>query len=259
MPFEFRAFNPETDFPGISRCMFESHETPPQKFFHAYFPIHGEEEGDHQAREDAIAEGTARLAAWFAEDPTSHWEIVVDTSTGRLAGCSLWNVHAEDPFAAAADEQHEMMEVSWFPNDGSRRYVEQFLEMYEAPRLRVGRRPQVYLFILFTHPDYRRRGVAQRLLNWGMDKADEMGVEMFLDSTPVGKPLYEANKFQVVAETVIVPHTEDPDDAWRKAEEKIGHPTWHLMWRPVRGQFEPGVTVRPWEKEDQVQGGRSVV
>ncbi|KAI0484976.1 acyl-CoA N-acyltransferase [Xylariaceae sp. FL0804] len=240
MSLELVEVDPKTDFPAISRCMFESHEIPAQDFFHACFPIHG---SGAQAREDAIAEGAVRLQSWHTENPTSHWNKVVDTDTGRLVGASLWNIHKEDPFA-----EEQQMEVSWFPDDGSRRFVEQMLEIYEKPRARVGRRPQVYLFTLFTHPDWRRRGIGQKLLNWGIKKADDMGVEMFLDSTVEGKPLYEANKFHVVEKTVIVPQNDNPDEGWKKAEEKIGHSTWWLMWRPVMGQYTEGESVKPWLK-----------
>ncbi|KAI1357839.1 acyl-CoA N-acyltransferase [Xylaria arbuscula] len=242
MPLDLVELDATTDFPAIARCMFESHEVPEQKFFEAFFPTLGD--GGHQAREDAIAECATRLASWHAEDPTSYWQKVVDTDTGRIAGAALWNICETDPFA----EEHEM-EVTWFPDGQARRFVEQFLDMYERPRARVGRRPQVYLFILYTHPDYRRQGVAQKCMNWGMKKADEMGVEMFLDSTPVGKPLYEANGFQVVEKTVIVPQTENPDSDWKEAEAKIGHSEWWLMWRPAGGNYEEGVTVKPWAKK----------
>ncbi|KAI1350314.1 hypothetical protein F5Y01DRAFT_159301 [Xylaria sp. FL0043] len=227
MPLELLEVDPKTDFPDIARCMFDSHETPLQTFFWAFFPINGD--GD-EAREDAIAECATRLYSWHTEDPTSYWQKVVNTDTGRIAGAALWKICPSDPFA----EEHNM-EVSWYPDDGSRRFAEQFLELYERPRARVGRRPQVYLYILFTHPEYRRQGVARKCLNWGMNKADEMGVEMFLDSTPVGKPVYEANDFHVVEKTVIIPQTDNPDEGWKEAEEKIGHSSWWLMWRPVRG------------------------
>lgn len=240
MGFEIRDVDPATDFPAISRCMFDSHENPPQPFFHAFFPIHGD---THDAREDAIAEGATRLHSWHTEDPTSYWQKMVDTDTGRIAGCALWNICKENPFA---DGHH--MEVTWFPDDGSRRCAEQVLEEQSAPRARVGQRPQVYLFILFTHADYRRRGIGQKFMNWGMAKADEMGVEMFLDSTPMGKPLYEANGFIELEKNVIIPRTNNPDDAWKATEKKIGHSTWFLMWRPPGGNYEERKTVKPWEK-----------
>ncbi|KAI0448669.1 hypothetical protein F5B21DRAFT_518773 [Xylaria acuta] len=188
MPLKLLKVNPKTDFPGISRCLFESHETPVQQFL---VPFGNRD----QAREDAIAECAARLYSWHTEDPTSYWQKVADTDIGQLVGADLWSICENDPFA----EEHEI-QVSWLPDDGSRRQAH------------VGRRPQVHLFILFAHPDYRRQG------------ADEMGVEMSLDSTPVGKLLYEANGFHIVEKT-----TGGPDEMWKEAEEKIGRSTWWLM------------------------------
>ncbi|OTA99838.1 hypothetical protein M426DRAFT_16069 [Hypoxylon sp. CI-4A] len=231
MGFELLEIDAATDFPAIARSMFKSYEKPHQKFFHAFFPIHGDTD---EAREEAIAECATRLESWHTGNPTSYWQKVVDTDTGRIAGGALWNIHEENPFA---HENHS--EVSWFPDNGSRRFAEQFLGIHSAPRVRVGQRPQVYLFIIFTHPDYRRKGVV---------KADEIGVEFFLDATVVGKPLYDANGFVEVQKNVIIPRTDNPDDAWKETEEKTGHSTWFLMWRPQGGNYEEGKTVKPWEE-----------
>lgn len=86
-------------------------------------------------------------------------------------------------------------------------------------------------------------------MNWGMAKADEMGVELFLDATLVGKPLYEANGMVEVDKNVIMPQTDSPDDAWKATEKMIGPSTWHLMWRPQGGNYQEGKTVKPWEKK----------
>ncbi|KAL7625558.1 hypothetical protein AAE478_004778 [Parahypoxylon ruwenzoriense] len=242
MVLELREVNSETDFPVIARCMFESYENLPQKFFHAYFPVHG--------------------SGPEAQDPTSYWQKVVGTNTGRFAGGALWNIHKENPFAEGHD-----MRIDWFPDDGSRRFAEQVAEEHGAPRARVGQRPQICkrvllivkpkrtglikdqdLFIVFTHADYRHKGVAQQFMDWGMAKADETGVEMFLDSTPLGRPLYEKNGFMYVEKNVISPRTDSPDEAWKETVEKAGdHSDWWLMWRPVRGKYEEK-TVKPWEK-----------
>ena len=109
MPLKLLEVDPETDFAAISRCMFESHEKPEQKFFQAYFPTHG---SSPQAREDAIAEGATRLCSWSSEDPTSYWQKVIDTDAGRVAGAALWNIYNHDPFA-----EEQEMEASWFPDD----------------------------------------------------------------------------------------------------------------------------------------------
>lgn len=135
MTLKLQEIDPETDFSALSRCLFESHEDPPQKFFHLWFPIHG---NDNQAREDAIQEGATRLKLWHTVDPTSYWVKVVDTVSGRVAGASLWNIYEENPFV-----EIENLQVTWFPDGGARRYVEQTLVDYDAPRARVAQKPHV--------------------------------------------------------------------------------------------------------------------
>lgn len=102
---------------------------------------------------------------------------------------------------------------------------------------------------VFTHPDYRRQGVAQKILDWGIKKADELGLEIFLEATPPSKPLFEKQGFVVIKENITTPETDDPDDAkrWKEMEEKVGPLNFWLMWRPVGGNYEEGKTVKPWE------------
>ncbi|PQE20516.1 Acyl- N-acyltransferase protein [Rutstroemia sp. NJR-2017a BBW] len=55
---------------------------------------------------------------------------------------------------------------------------------------------QLYLRILGTHPDYRRRGFGSRLLKWGVDRATRDEVVICLMSTKSGYPLYIACGFK---------------------------------------------------------------
>ncbi|KAI1412052.1 acyl-CoA N-acyltransferase [Hypoxylon sp. FL1857] len=240
MPLELREVNTETDFPALAKCLYESYEEPPQEFFHAWFPIFGT---DEKARKESLEEAATRLADWHSHDPSSYWQKVVDTETGNVAGGALWNIHPENPFT----EPHDI-EVTWFPDDGSRKFAEEMIQLHNAPRALLGQRPQVYLFIIFTHPNYRRKGVAQQFMSWGMKKADEMGVEMFLDATPVGKPLYGANGFVSVKENIIIPQIENPDQAWKEIAERIGPVPFDLMWRPAGGNYKEGKTIMPWNR-----------
>ncbi|TVY40860.1 hypothetical protein LOCC1_G005186 [Lachnellula occidentalis] len=239
MTLELQVIDPETDFPSLARCLFDSHEDPPQRFFHVFFPIHGE--GD-KAREDAINEGATRLKLWHTQDPASYWQKVVDTKTGRVAGGAMWKIYRENPFQSPSPDEDE---VTWFPNGGSRTFVECALEEYSIPRARVAQKPHVYLFVLFTHPEYRRKGVGQQFMDWGMKKADQLGYDFFLESTFYGRPLYEANGFLYIEECIVHPETENPEDDWKKIDEKVGLWTFWLMWRPAGGQSKEGKTIRP--------------
>ncbi|KAK3687730.1 hypothetical protein B0T22DRAFT_405620 [Podospora appendiculata] len=243
MVLQLQDIDPETDFPAIARCEFEAHENPPQRFFHAFFPILGA--GNAEAREDAIAECAARLKLWHAHDPTSTWKKVVDTETGQIAAASLWNIYRENPFAGPPAP----LEVDWFPDDGSRAFAQQFIPAHSAPRARVGQRPHVYLFMLFTHPDYRRRGAGQLCMDWGKGQADTLGLEMFLESTPYGRPLYEKNGFVLIEEYVNHPQTNTPDEAWKAIEQKVGPVIFRLMWRPAGCDYEEAKTIKPWEEK----------
>jgi len=95
------------------------------------------------------------------------------------------------------------------------------------------------LFIIFTHPDYRRQGVGQQFMDWGLKKADELGFDFYLDSTPYGRLLYEANGFRYIEENVNIPVAEGTtDEKWKEMEEKVGPFTFWLMWRPVNGIYK---------------------
>ncbi|KAI1325443.1 hypothetical protein F5Y16DRAFT_264754 [Xylariaceae sp. FL0255] len=240
MPLEVREIDPDKDFPALLEALIESYETPNQGALHAFLIHPGEGE---EGRRKRLDEAATRFAAWHAADPSSYWQKVVDTETGEIAGAANWNVHSDNPFA----HEHDL-EVSWCPNDGSRRFTEQFLVQYATPRAIIGQRPQVYLYIIFTRPKYRRQGVGNQLMSWGVKKADEMGVEMFIDASDIGVPLYEVNGFTVAQENPIVPKTETEDEAWKEIANRIGSVTTYVMWRPAGGPYTEGKTPMPWKE-----------
>jgi hypothetical protein len=75
-------------------------------------------------------------------------------------------------------------------------------------------------------------------MDWGMQKADNLRYDIFLESTPHGRPLYEANGFIHLEEFVTHPQTKDPDEKWKEIDEKVGPFTFWLMCRPVGDKHE---------------------
>jgi GNAT superfamily N-acetyltransferase len=49
---------------------------------------------------------------------------------------------------------------------------------------------------LVTHPDFHGKGAGTKLLAWGVDQADKLGVRMALESTPAGLMLYKRFGFR---------------------------------------------------------------
>ena len=89
------------------------------------------------------------------------------------------------------------------------------------------------LNILFTHPDYRRKGIGAMLVKWGSEQAKHRGVEFWLNATPVGKPLYEKLGFQLVERNPLVPKTDNPDDVWRATEREFADVVFWTMYLPA--------------------------
>jgi len=72
-------------------------------------------------------------------------------------------------------------------------------------------------------------------MDWGIKTADKKNLDFYLDSTPYGRPLYEANGFNYIEENVNVPVIENPDEKWEEMEEKVGPFTFWLMCRSSHG------------------------
>lgn len=70
------------------------------------------------------------------------------------------------------------------------------------------------------------------IMKWGIEKAKEMGVEIWLDATAYGVPLYKKHGFAVVNENNLVPEPiYEPDEEWTKIATSLGPMT---MWQMVR-------------------------
>lgn len=56
------------------------------------------------------------------------------------------------------------------------------------------------LNILFTVPKHRRRGAASLIMDWGVERADRRGLDVYIEATRLGRPLYEKYGLEAVEE-----------------------------------------------------------
>lgn len=101
-----------------------------------------------------------------------------------------------------------------------------FTELARGRRERFGGRPYVLLSILTVSPDHQRKGLGAKMLQVGLEKADEMGVEAYLESSPKGKGLYAKYGFEDKGEMKF-------DARDYGAEKNVVHT---LMVRPAKGK-----------------------
>ena len=126
----------------------------------------------------------------------------VDTSTNEMVAGARWTFHRpSDPAATLRtpeelDKDYEASEP--YAESHPEIWTEIFSMIYGNKREIMGLRPYYSLDTLVTHPDHHRRGAGGLLGKWGLEKADEAGVEAYLEASPMGRPLYERWGFEPV-------------------------------------------------------------
>ena len=60
-----------------------------------------------------------------------------------------------------------------------------------------------YLKLLCVHPEFQRKGVGTKLLDWGLERARERGQKVYLEATEFGIALYINKGFKELGEIVL--------------------------------------------------------
>ncbi len=80
-----------------------------------------------------------------------------------------------------------------------------------------------WIGMVLTHPDYRGRGLARRLMTHTLDWLDRRQVEWIkLDATDMGRPLYASLEF--VDESIVQRWMREPEEMMREPEEMTREP-----------------------------------
>ncbi|KAF2796037.1 GNAT acetyltransferase-like protein [Melanomma pulvis-pyrius CBS 109.77] len=156
------------------------------------------------------------LAEWQVSN-TQTWLKIVDTGTGKIVSASKWEIFDHNPYAEGLPH----IKASWLPAGSRlREYTEWLINTRMSQAAARCQCPHVWLDICVTHPNSRHRGAASLSLQWGIEKADEMNVEAFIEATVDGAQLYE--RFGFVTKHIMNLRMEevDADSEWRRLEEE---------------------------------------
>ncbi|KAI0536261.1 hypothetical protein GGR58DRAFT_475765 [Xylaria digitata] len=160
-----------------------------------------------------------------------HWFKVTDTETGKIVGAAEWEIREriDNP-----GEAQKPIEAHWHL-DGSEEKVfagklVTSLKGFMKERMT---RPHIELEQLVVAQDCREKGVATLLMNWGKQKADELGIESCIESVPFAVPIYERLGYGNV-------------DSLRPdvAAENLSV---FLMWRPASHDYNALEDKVPWQ------------
>jgi GNAT superfamily N-acetyltransferase len=120
---------------------------------------------------------------------------VVDTETGEMIAGSMWDVYATEQ----TEEQLDKTLAKPTLEQGYKPEFEPLYEHLKGNRRRImGTRPYIYLDVLFTHPRHHRRGAGAMMVKYGVDLADELGIEAYHESSVEGRALYERFGYKVL-------------------------------------------------------------
>jgi len=147
---------------------------------------------DQDTSKAVESEWMGRFMAWHRGDPTSTWLSVVDDN-GTVLGGGRWSIYETSPY-----ESDHKVEASWWPAGVPREIATDCLNQFLATSAEHMNKPHVFLNILFTHPEHRGKGAASLVMKWGLEHADRLGLESFIEATDMGKPVYEKFGFDVV-------------------------------------------------------------
>ncbi|KKK11914.1 hypothetical protein AOCH_004754, partial [Aspergillus ochraceoroseus] len=102
-----------------------------------------------------------------------------------IAAFALWELPKKAPVGEGTEDEH----VTW-PVGSDSELCDLFFEgIHKERKSAVKGQPHYYLSMLGTHPSFGRRGLSGRLLKWGLDRADEEKMEVFISASPPGRGL----------------------------------------------------------------------
>ncbi|CAG9986301.1 unnamed protein product [Clonostachys byssicola] len=152
-------------------------------------------------------------------------------STGKILGWARW-VRRLAPTAPSRSSMHRQRPLrrvvlypDGFPANGDRLFAAGYFQANLDNKAEiVGQQRHWFLSTLFVRREEQGRGVGSMLISVGTEAADKEGWPAYLNSSPVGKSLYERHGFQTVR------------TSWFTEETT----TYHMLRRAVPGRCEDG-------------------
>jgi GNAT superfamily N-acetyltransferase len=128
----------------------------------------------------------------------------VDMSTGEVIAGARWH-YVKPKEHGAKERTWEEVEAGFqIPEPYDESDPEMFQSLFSLFHTNkwdiLGNRPYYALDTLVTLQNHVRRGAGSMLVRWGCEKADEVGVEAYLEASPMGAPMYARHGFRPVKE-----------------------------------------------------------
>jgi len=229
----------EEQFGPVIDCLWDAYYDPYEPFMNIMFPVFANTDEGYAS---SVAESKTRLWAGHVEDPSSHWVYVTDAEGNVLSGAH-WEFHEVSPFKEGAPK----LEAVWHPEGEGREFATRVVNEIYGLRFKRLLRPHAQLDLMFTYPKERRKGYGGMLMQWGMDKASEMGVEVAVESSEHGYGLYKKFGLRSIQKIAVDTKVDNPSNTWKRLESDFRDTLIWWMWKPHGGIHGEGNDKLPWE------------
>lgn len=146
------------------------------------------------------AQRTAELLAFNATDPTSHIIKAFLPATGEIIAYGAWHFY----LSPTNSDPHIHPPITYPPDGNAALGAHFFGSLIRTQEHHMRAYPRyVFMRLLVVRPAYQGRGVGTRLLGWGLDKADGLGLRAWIDASPKGFELYRRLGWREVERLVI--------------------------------------------------------
>ncbi|ESZ90183.1 GNAT family acetyltransferase [Sclerotinia borealis F-4128] len=179
------------------------------------FPI---SEATEEEYAKAVAESNTRLWSFHQEDPSSRG--------------AHWNFHeTSSPYKEVVPE----LVALWHPEGVGRDFASRVLnQVYWFIGERLWR-PHCQLDYMFTYTNQRCKGYGSMLMQWGMERAEKMGLEVIVESSEMGYSLYKEFGLRPIEKIAVDMRVENPSNTWRRLESDLGPVLIWWMRKPHGG------------------------
>lgn len=133
------------------------------------------------------------VKSWSEEKDVIYLKVIDTDLDGKMIAVAKWRINEQE---RSEEEAKKMYPVPDEKDKGQQGLLDFMAFLSRVRKEYMGTKPFYFLHILATHPDHYRRGAGAMLLDWGTRQADRARLPAFLESSPMGKPLYERMGFQ---------------------------------------------------------------
>ncbi|KAI5863131.1 acyl-CoA N-acyltransferase [Durotheca rogersii] len=145
---------------------------------------------------------TEAMAQWWGHDRISYTIKCLNADTGKIVGMATWDVFHRP---GEGNGWERPAGIPWLEGKEKERAEGVLNGMWDMREKLFGARHKyIYLSVIAVHPEHQRQGVGRRLMQWGIDVAEQFGVPIYTEASPSGLGLYQSVGFEHLSHLRLV-------------------------------------------------------